>query len=112
MIEIKLKLEAGGELAVRIRTLRVGDYPAAFGAWEKEDEPRLLALVGLPESGEGDLPNGWVNTLAPDGYELAVGALYEANPGFFAYAVRRATHRRLREGGVLQQSVNGFRGGR
>ncbi len=111
MIEAKLQLEAGGELAVRIRTLRVGDYPAAFLAWEKEDEARLLALVGLPESGDGDLPHGWVQTLSQAGYEQAVGALYEANPGFFGYCVRRAMNRRLRDGGGLP-APSGSRGGR
>lgn len=109
MIERKLKLADGGELGVRIRTLRVGDYQAAFAAWEAESEIRLLQMVGLPESGTGDLPHGWVETLSQEGYEQAVEAMYQANAGFFGYAFRRATQRRLRDGGLVQSASRGGR---
>lgn len=98
-MELKLKSESGAEIDVEIRALKVRDFPAAFAAWERDDEWKLIALSTAPQ--EPALPVGWVQSLTPESYTAAAGAFQSENPAFFAYCARISGNRVSRDPAAL-----------
>lgn len=87
---INATFEGGTSEAVTVKPLKVAQFPAAFTAYEQEDELRLVEL-------STGMHTGWAKTLTVESYGEIVAAVYEVNgSGFFGYAGRRAMLRSTR----------------
>jgi hypothetical protein len=94
-----LLTDAGAEITVTIRALKVREYPAAFAAFAGDEEWKLLLLCSV--EGCPPLTPDWPLTLTPEAYERAVAAMEQENPAFFAWCVRRTRNRMLRDGAAV-----------
>ncbi len=92
---LTLQREDGTSLAVELRALKVREYPAAFRAWEAEQEWMLVSYCTVEQA--PPLKTDWPLDLVPASYEEAVAVTTELNPGFFASCGRRLGARGLRE---------------
>lgn len=98
-MQLTLQTEAGTELLVDIRALRVRDFPAAFAAFERDEEWRLIALATAPQ--EPLLAVGWPQTLTADAYTRAAQAFQRENDAFFGYCARIGQNRAVRNPAAL-----------
>jgi hypothetical protein len=92
---LTLPTDAGAELHLTIRSLKVREYPAAFAAFEREEEWRLMTYCAVEAS--PPLAPDWPLTLTPESYERAVAVMEQENPAFFGWCVRRTRNRALRD---------------
>lgn len=99
-IEVTVSLQLGGTETVNVNQITVSQFPAAYSAYESEDEMRLVEIAcGRPPR--------WCDTVAVESYSELVAALYDVNStGFFGYAGRRSAMR-----AVKAEVANKMRGG-
>lgn len=102
-IEFTVQLQLGGTETVTVNQITVAQFPAAYAAYELEDEMRLVEIAC-------SRPPRWCDTVAVDSYAELVGALYDVNgTGFFAYAGRRSAMRAARA--TVADRMRGASGG-
>lgn len=87
---LKVTFEDGQTEELTVRTLRVAEFPKAFAAAERENEPALLAIAC-------DRPEERILQLSPDSYADVAQVFQERNASFFGYFARRLTSRGFRE---------------
>jgi hypothetical protein len=107
-MQLTLQTETGTEITAEIRPLRVRDFPAAFAAFERDEEWRLLALAAAPQ--DPPLPVGWPQTLKGDSYTAAAHEFQRENQAFFGYCARIAQNRLMRDPGALASVFAAARG--
>ena len=98
-MQLTLQTETGTELSVDIRALRVRDFPAAFAAFEREEEWKLIAMATAPQ--DPPLAVGWPQTLTADEYTRAAQAFQRENDAFFGYCARMGQNRAVRNPAAL-----------